>query len=64
MACIKNLLVRSRSAELTGIAPESKVGLIAASSFIVTTVSVQGIKTQIEDNLDLLEKAHLAVKTT
>ena len=62
MACIKNSLVRSRSAELTGIA-KAKVGLIAASSFIVTTVSVQGIKTQIEDNLDLLEKAHLAVKT-
>ena len=64
MAGITNLLVGSRSAELAGIAPGSKTGSIAVISFIVTTVSVQGINTQIKDYLDLLEKAHLAVKNT
>ena len=37
----------------------SKAGSTPTSSFIVTTVSVQVIKTQIEDSLDLLEITQL-----
>ena len=64
MARITNPPVGCHGEDLTGISPGSKAGSIAASSFIVTTVSVQGIKTQIEDSLDLWLKAHLAVKNT
>ena len=64
MPRISSQLVGNRGAEIAGLAPQSRARSIAASSFIVTTVSVQGIRTQVEECLDALETANLAVKNT